>query len=231
MLALPPTSPSNQQRKVTPNILPCAIKHNGPIKVTKRYWSPTTTNGVSEQHTTYLRGRKLLGRKIRVPEGYQGLVLSKTDRLLDVAQKPVSIGRQVPCDPDDDDEELEGEEKPAEVKLMELKGNFDEIMVWDHDAVVEDGDEYVKGLGEWIGFAEAVSVLYPVATPGIVRPRSRSEGGLADERRVDALNNPGLGSTAVGRDGGEARITTAVTQTGRHQATTITPAKKQITRA
>ncbi|KAK5121778.1 hypothetical protein LTR85_004653 [Meristemomyces frigidus] len=148
---------STTSRKLTPNILPCTIKHNGPISTSKRYWAPSTTispNGVN-QHTSYLRGRKLRGRVIRIPEGYRGYVLEKTNKL--VSQKPV----QKPHTHVDTetaeraDDELD-EEEPAEVKVMEQKGCFDEIMLWGHEVVPEEDDEYVKGVEEWIAFAEAM---------------------------------------------------------------------------
>ena len=43
-------------------------------------------------------------------------------------------------------------------RLMEEKGTFQEIVVWRHEAVPEEGDVYVKGMEEWIAFAEAVSL-------------------------------------------------------------------------
>lgn len=51
----------------------------------------------------------------------------------------------------------EDDERPEDVKVLEQKGKFDEVVVWGHETVPEDGDEYVKGVEEWIAFAEAVS--------------------------------------------------------------------------
>lgn len=48
---------------------------------------------------------------------------------------------------------------PTEVRVMEQVGSFEEIVVWSHEAVPESEDVYVKGIEEWIGFAESVSAL------------------------------------------------------------------------
>jgi len=54
----------------------------------------------------------------------------------------------------EDDEEPEVE---PETKIMEEQSNFDEIIVWGHEALPEDmGDPYVRGTEEWISFAEQV---------------------------------------------------------------------------
>lgn len=51
--------------------------------------------------------------------------------------------------------ELEDDEEP-EVKIMEEQSVFDEIMVWGHEALMDESDPYVRGMEEWIGFAEQV---------------------------------------------------------------------------
>lgn len=153
MLAIQPSS-SSSTKSLTPNLLPCQIKHSGPIRTSKRHWNPTTTTSPSQNtkhsRTTYLRGRKLLGKSIPLPENYTGKVLQKTDRILPA--KPKVAGEE------EDDEDGE---QPVEVKVMEEKGTFQEIVVWGHEAVPEEGDVYVKGMEEWIAFAEAVSIFIP----------------------------------------------------------------------
>lgn len=57
-------------KQCTPNILPCHIRHNGPIKVTRRHWDPTVEGDGT--CTAYFRGRKLRGRRIGMPDGYRG---------------------------------------------------------------------------------------------------------------------------------------------------------------
>lgn len=144
--------------KCTPNVLPCRINHNGKVDTSKRYWNPTQTPGISPLSTAkawanslddktvaYFRGRKLHGRRLKVPTGYQGVVISKTDRILPKEVTPVKI---------EDDEEAEDE---PEVGIMEEQSTFDDVMVWGHETVPEDGaDPFVKGMEEWISFAEQV---------------------------------------------------------------------------
>lgn len=56
--------------------------------------------------------------------------------------------------------EEEGEDERIEVRLMEEVGEFDEVVVWGHEAVPDETeDAYSKGISEWISFAEAVSKL------------------------------------------------------------------------
>lgn len=55
---------------------------------------------------------------------------------------------------DDDEEEEEEEEQIA--SLNEL-ATFQSVVVWDHEKIIEGNeDALVKGLNEWIHFAEAV---------------------------------------------------------------------------
>lgn len=49
------------------------------------------------------------------------------------------------------------QEIPEEVKIAEQIGEFSEVIVWGHGGVVDqDSDAVARGLGEWIGFAEAM---------------------------------------------------------------------------
>ncbi|KAK7712184.1 hypothetical protein SLS57_007860 [Botryosphaeria dothidea] len=130
---------SSHSGKCTPNLLPCRIEHNGPVNAADRYWRP-------EEEDAHFRGRKLCGRKLEVPDGYRGAVLSNTSRVL-----PQS-------DTERDADADESEEQNIEVRVMEEVGEFDEVVVWGHE-VAPDGNEdpYSKGIGEWLSFSEAVS--------------------------------------------------------------------------
>lgn len=90
-----------------------------------------------------------------VPEGYQGVVLSKTDKSL--PPKPPTAEELRRMEEGEDDEMDMEIEKAADVKTMEQMYSFDEIVVWGHEVLPEDDDVYVKGVGEWVKFAEAVS--------------------------------------------------------------------------
>ncbi|KAK3709503.1 hypothetical protein LTR37_010876 [Vermiconidia calcicola] len=159
MLAINSTTST---KKFTPNLLPCAIKHNGPVKTHPRYWSPAhDDNDAKSTSTAYFRGRKLRGRRLKVPDGYRGVVLEKSQQTVQqqAAQHPDSL-----LDEDDDGVE----EDMQEVKIADPKAQFDEVIVWGHEMVPEDEDVYVKGMVEWIGFAEAMHSYEdnPEATAG-----------------------------------------------------------------
>lgn len=85
-----------------------------------------------------------------IPEGYTGVIATATDR---VSQQPV---KNVPAE--DDVTELE---KP--VKVLEMQGTFDDMMVWGHEILPAADDPYVKGVEEWVRFAE--TVCYSLNSP------------------------------------------------------------------
>ena len=93
---------------------------------------------------------------MKIPEGYQGVVLQKTDKPLP-QQKPTAEQLRRMEEEDDDDDMAIETEQPAEVKTMEPMATLDEIVIWGHEMVPEDEDVYVKGVQEWMAFAEAVS--------------------------------------------------------------------------
>ena len=59
-------------------------------------------------------------------------------------------------DPAKEEEQDEEEEEELDVKIMQEQSMFDEIVVWGHEAIMDESDPYVRGLEEWIGFAEQV---------------------------------------------------------------------------
>jgi ribonuclease H2 subunit C len=162
-----PQAPST----VTANLLPCRIHHDGPISLSDHHWSPlnepattstsseTAKNTITEETkdeacsspstklTAYFRGRRLLGRSIAIPEGYNGSVLRITK---DVLQKP---GPPVICGEEDDHEE----EEEITTYVAEEQSKFDKIIVWGHEVVADEAeDQYIRGVEEWIGFAESI---------------------------------------------------------------------------
>lgn len=42
------------------------------------------------------------------------------------------------------------------VKILETQGTFDEMIVWGHEFLPAADDSYVKGVEEWVKFAETV---------------------------------------------------------------------------
>jgi len=164
MLAINP--PATAPRKLAPNCLPCAINHNGPVPAPERYWKPSVDSDSADgdKHpTSYFRGRKLRGRVVKVPEGYQGVVLEKGKEDGGAAQdgkRTAGVKRPVQDEEEDEDEDMDGAE-PVETNTLEQKAAFEEIVVWGHEVVPEEDDVYVKGVEEWMKIAEAVS--FPTA--------------------------------------------------------------------
>ncbi|KAI2790345.1 hypothetical protein POX_d05855 [Penicillium oxalicum] len=136
---------NEQVTKFTPNILPCRIHHDGPIESPDRFWI-TQTDEQDGHSTAHFRGRRLRGRRVAVPEGYQGVIATPTERTLPVTQQSNS------------DSMGDGESEPEEsVKILDAQGTFDEMMVWGHENLPAADDTFVKGVEEWIRFAETVS--------------------------------------------------------------------------
>lgn len=42
------------------------------------------------------------------------------------------------------------------VKVLETQGKFDDMIVWGHEILPAADDTFVKGLEEWVSFAETV---------------------------------------------------------------------------
>ena len=153
MLAI---NPQSSKRKLTPNLLPCTIKHSGPIKISKRYWSPSSSTTHNDSTSTaYFRGRKLRGRTVKVPEGYQGLVLQKTEKPLPKRAPTVEELRRLEGEDEGFDGMIDAEDV-LEVRGLEQVARFGEMVIWGHEAVPEGDDIYVRGVEEWMAFAQAV---------------------------------------------------------------------------
>lgn len=92
-----------------------------------------------------------------MPKGYKGVVLVGSQKILE-EKKENGIDRRRELERE---ESMEAEEEEAEVKIMEEVGEFSEVLVWGHEAVVDDEDTYIRSLQEWIGVAESVSASRP----------------------------------------------------------------------
>jgi ribonuclease H2 subunit C len=70
--------------------------------------------------------------------------------------------RELPRTTSDNSDEAEVEEvEPAEpVKVLEKQATFGDFVVWAHETIPAADDPYVKGVEEWIKFAEAVCFLF-----------------------------------------------------------------------
>lgn len=111
------------------------VRNHVPIK------SCSSKPHIDGKTIAYFRGRKLHGKKLKIPKGYRGIVISSTDRIL----------------PKDTQGEDEDAEEVPEVKVMEEQSEFEDVMVWGHEALPEDTtDPYMRGVNEWIAFADQV---------------------------------------------------------------------------
>lgn len=90
-----------------------------------------------------MRGRRLQGKEVNLPTGYVGIItqdggVSRMDR------RDVMYNNE------------EAEEEQEEIHILNEVGSFEKIVLWDHEKIIEDEDAFVKGVSEWIGFAEMV---------------------------------------------------------------------------
>lgn len=76
-----------------------------------------------------------------------GVVATPTDRTIPSSRRLDSNGEE---DVDAEPEEL--------VKIFETQGTFDEMIVWGHEILPAADDSFVKGVEEWVRFAETVGL-------------------------------------------------------------------------
>ncbi|KAK1971026.1 ribonuclease H1/H2 small subunit [Colletotrichum sublineola] len=134
---------SNNNSKVIANILPCRIHHDGPIGDSNTFWNPVQSE-VDGKSLAYFRGRKLHGTTVKLPEQYRGVVMEKSDKV------------------ETQQLEDEGEGEAAEGDLVELgtmdvKAEFDKMVIWGHESSAESAsDPYVRSIEEWLTVAESI---------------------------------------------------------------------------
>ena len=110
---------------------------------------------------TYFRGRKLRGQEIGVPQDYRGVVVQE-------ARNEKAAFERIEKADVENEEGYEMEEQ-EEITIWREVGSFDNLLLWNHESMIDGNDAFVKGLSEWIGFAEAVSHVFPVCGRRIVR--------------------------------------------------------------
>lgn len=52
--------------------------------------------------------------------------------------------------------ELDDGVEDEPVKILEEQASFDAVVLWGHESTPDENDPYVKGIEEWIAFAETV---------------------------------------------------------------------------
>ncbi|KAK8149290.1 hypothetical protein G3M48_007684 [Beauveria asiatica] len=136
-------------KKMTANLLPCRIHHNGSIDPVGAYWRPTDNKDNSKE--AYFRGRRLKGKTLPLPQGYRGVVLErKADELKKEAPQP--------CDGEaaDDDDVVAMET----VGKMQATGQFDEMVIWSHESMASAAaDPYVRSIEEWLQVSEKARAM------------------------------------------------------------------------
>lgn len=112
----------------------------------KRLFADTFTDG---KRVAYFRGRKLHGKALKVPEGYRGVVVDKTEPPEPRAPRP-DEPEVVDLDAEDD----------MPLGTLDTKAEFDEIVIWGHESMADTtSDPYVRGVQEWMEVAEKVRKL------------------------------------------------------------------------
>ncbi|KAG8527485.1 uncharacterized protein KY384_007637 [Bacidia gigantensis] len=114
-------------KKVTVNLLPCSIQHDGTVNAADRYWKPEIAKG-----------------KIKAANRYQGIIVKNGG-----VHEP--LNRQ--WNSENGEEEDDG---VGDIRSLHEVESFEHVQLWEHEAQVEGDDAFAKGLSEWIGFAEAV---------------------------------------------------------------------------
>lgn len=51
-------------------------------------------------------------------------------------------------------------ERDEPVKVLEKQATFQEFVVWGHEVLPTADDPFIKGVEEWIQFAEAVCIFF-----------------------------------------------------------------------
>ncbi|KAJ2967431.1 hypothetical protein NQ176_g9663 [Zarea fungicola] len=134
-------------RKVTANLLPCRIYHDGSIEPIGSYWKPSDTTNGSKQ--AYFRGRKLQGTALPLPDGYHGLVVERAADQLKIEATTSADG----TNRNGADEVIALET----VGTMQATGEFDEMVVWSHESMATAAaDPYVRTIEEWLQTSEKI---------------------------------------------------------------------------
>ncbi|PGH35658.1 hypothetical protein GX50_01506 [[Emmonsia] crescens] len=180
-----------ENSSITPNILPCRIHHDGPVDISTIYWNPVADESNPDTATAYFRGRRLRGRRVLIPEGYQGVLASQTDPSLKLAasehrtkQKNDQDHAHGNFDQDEDEQEEDDDEDwESFATMLDKQGTFSGFMVWDHEKLPAADDPFVKGVSEWIRFAETIH-----ATPSDTA--QQDNGGVhAEKTGTNTKNN------------------------------------------
>ena len=82
-----------------------------------------------------------------------GVAAKQLDASAPSASAPVHVRS---FDDEAEADEEDDEEKPEPVKMLDIVATFENVVVWGHEVLPAPDDAYVKGIEEWIAFAETV---------------------------------------------------------------------------
>ncbi|KAK4158266.1 ribonuclease H2 non-catalytic subunit-domain-containing protein [Chaetomidium leptoderma] len=149
MLSLKSEASSGETPKATPHLLPCRVHHTGSVEPVQSFWEPKVNEDGTP--TAYFRGRKLLGKTAKLPEGYRGVVAVTC-----AAEEPSGLPEEGGVI------DLEAETPQGS---LQVQAEFDEMVVWAHEAAVDaSADPYLRGAEEWLALAEKIH-SYPSPAP------------------------------------------------------------------
>ena len=104
------------------------------------------------------------GQEVKVPQGYRGVIVKEAGKEKTALQKSEDGGYER-------EEEGGREEEQEDMTVLNEIGSFDNFFLWNHESMINEDDAFVKGLSEWISFAEAVSHAFPVSGRRYVHDR------------------------------------------------------------
>ncbi|KAH7350080.1 ribonuclease H1/H2 small subunit [Plectosphaerella cucumerina] len=147
------TSPGDEASpNVVANLLPCRVQHDGPLDTVQPFWQPKTQD---DKSVAFFRGRELHGKTVKLPSGYRGVVVDRVPDAPDAPKHPVT---------EIDDESDEVREVQPEPSSMKVRAEFDEVVVWGHEAMADAAsDPYVRSVEEWL---QVSALIHAYPSPG-----------------------------------------------------------------
>ncbi|KAK0714796.1 ribonuclease H2, subunit C [Lasiosphaeris hirsuta] len=130
---------SDQTAKTTPHLLPCRVHHTGPVDPVEAFWEPK--QGDDGTTTAYFRGRKLHGKSVKLPKDYRGVVAAPAPKG-DEKEKAVDF--------------VDVDAESGKTASLNVQAEFDEMVIWGHEAVADTADPYVRGMEEWLALADQI---------------------------------------------------------------------------
>lgn len=88
--------------------------------------------------TAHLRGRKLYGKTLKIPQGHRGILVQEQDDTTTIGADNMEDGGR---------ETHNG----AQEGKLQAAGEFQDLVIWGQESVADtSSDHYVRGMEEWI---------------------------------------------------------------------------------